>query len=119
MPPVARITDKHVCAIHPPNADATGEGTVIIGFQPVARVSDSEECGATITAGEPTVIVNGKDVARKGDPTSHGGVLASGCPTVIIGSNPTSLQTDKPFCEECERKKKEREERAKAGRGGS
>ncbi|UQA58626.1 PAAR domain-containing protein [Polyangium aurulentum] len=114
MPPAARITDRHNCAKHPPNAIVSGEGTVIVGFQPQARVSDEEACGATISAGEKSVIIGFKDAARKGDPTSHGGVIASGCPTVIIGSNPI---TDKPFYEDCKKKDKEQEEREKAGRG--
>jgi uncharacterized Zn-binding protein involved in type VI secretion len=117
MPPAARITDKHVCAKHPPNVVVVGEPTVIVGYQPQARVSDAEACGATISAGEPSVIIEGKDAARKGDPTSHGGSIASGCPTVIIGSNPSAmLQTDKPFCEECAKKAAERAARQKAGR---
>lgn len=117
MPPVARISDRHVCAKHPPNAVVVGEPTVIVGYQPVARVSDAEACGSTITQGESSVIIEGKEAARKGDPTSHGGAIASGCPTVIIGSNPSAiLQTDKPFCEECARKAAERAAREKAGR---
>lgn len=53
-----------------------------------------------------------------GDPTSHGGRIAKGCPTVLIGSSPQAdtLRTNKPFCEECERKKREREEQRKRGR---
>ncbi|EYF01417.1 PAAR domain-containing protein [Chondromyces apiculatus] len=117
MPPAARITDKHLCAKCPPNVDAAGEGTVIVGFQPQARVSDAQACGASITKGESTVIIGNQDAARKGDPTSHGGVIGSGCPTVIIGSNPTSLKTDKPFCEDCARKAAEREKQQSAGSG--
>ena len=117
MPPAARITDKHTCPIHPPNVIISGEGTVIVGFQRQARVTDMEACGAAIVKGEPTVIIANQDAARKGDPTSHGGTIASGCPTVIIGSNPTSLKTNKPFCEECERKKAELEAQKNAGRG--
>ena len=120
MPPAARITDRHACKIHPPNAVVSGENSVIVGYQPQARVTDAEACGANITQGEATVIIGGKDAARKGDPTSHGGVIASGCPTVIIGSNPAALlQTNKPFCEDCARKAAERARRAQAGRGSS
>jgi len=120
MPPAARITDRHVCGLHPPNVVVAGEPSVIVGYQPQARVGDAEACGASISAGEPTVVIGGKDAARKGDPTSHGGVIASGCPTVIIGSNPMAvLQTDKPFCEECAKKAAERAARQKAGRGSS
>jgi uncharacterized Zn-binding protein involved in type VI secretion len=118
MPPAARITDKHACPIHGKNVDVTGLETVIVGFQYQARVTDKEACGAAISKGEPTVIIGFQDAARKGDPTSHGGTLASGCPTVIIGSNPTSLKTDKPFCEDCERKAAQRAAQA-SGRGGA
>jgi uncharacterized Zn-binding protein involved in type VI secretion len=119
MPPAARITDRHVCGQHPPNVIVSGESTVIVGYQPQARVTDTEACGAAISQGEPTVIIGGQDAARKGDPTNHGGVIASGCPTVIIGSNPIQLQTDKPFCEDCVKKAAERAARQKAGRDGS
>ncbi len=117
MPPAARITDRHTCAKHPPNAIVVGEPTVIVGYQPQARVTDAEACGSAISAGEPSVIIEGQPAARKGDPTTHGGTIASGCPTVIIGSNPAAiLQTDKPFCEECAKKAAERAARQKAGR---
>lgn len=117
MPPAARITDRHTCAKHPPNKVVDGESTVIVGFQPQARVTDAQDCGSAISEGEPSVIIEGQHAARKGDPTSHGGAIASGCPTVIIGSNPAAqLQTDKPFCEECARKAAERAARLKAGR---
>ncbi len=120
MPAVARITDRHTCPIHPPNAIVQGEATVIIGHQPVSRVTDGEECGAKISKGEASVIIEGKEAARKGDPTSHGGVIASGCPTVIIGSNPSAvLQTDKPFCEDCAKKAAERAKREQAGRSST
>jgi uncharacterized Zn-binding protein involved in type VI secretion len=114
MPPAARITDKHSCAKHPPNKVAQGHSSVIVGYQPQARVSDCEDCGSAITKGEKTVIIEGQEAARKGDPTSHGGTIASGCPTVIIGGNPWS---DKPFQEDCPQKEKQDAEREKAGRG--
>lgn len=128
MPPAARITDLHTCPkVNPgpvPHVGGQvigGEGTVLIGNQPAARAGDSAQCVPavdTISAGEPTVLIGYQDAARMGDPTSHGGRIAKGCPTVLIGSSPQSdtLRTDKPFCEECERKKREREERRKRGR---
>jgi uncharacterized Zn-binding protein involved in type VI secretion len=118
MPPAARITDKHACTGHPINMIVQGEETVIVGHQHQARVGDLEGCGAAVAMGEPTVIIGHRDAARKGDPTNHGGRIITGCPTVLIGSNPQmdTLRTDKPFCEECERKKREREERRKRGR---
>ena len=121
MPPAARITDMHICprvepgpVPHVGGPTITGESTVIIGFQFAARVTDSLVCcGPTdaISRGEPSVVIGFKDSARYGDPTVHGGKLVSGCPTVIIGSSAQAeaLKTDKPFCEECERKRKERE----------
>ncbi|NUQ76784.1 MAG: PAAR domain-containing protein [Polyangiaceae bacterium] len=120
MPPAARITDKHACPIpgHAVNAIVQGEETVIVGYKFQSRVGDMEACGAAILRGEPTVIIGNRDAARKGDPTVHGGRIITGCPTVLIGSNPQAetLKTDKPFCEDCERKKKEREEQRKRGR---
>jgi uncharacterized Zn-binding protein involved in type VI secretion len=116
MPPAARITDMHTCPqpIHVGGPTSSGDSSVIIGFQPAARVGDSLVCKVgsdTISQGEPSVVIGHKDSARLGDPTSHGGKLVAGCPTVIIGSSTQSeaLKTDKPFCEECERKRKERE----------
>ncbi len=124
MPPAARITDMHVCPMvnpgpvpHVGGPTTSGEATVIIGFQPAARVGDSLLCTGpgvsdSISQGEPTVIIGNMPAARLGDPTSHGGVLVAGCPTVIIGSSTQAFtitvaaQAGVPFCEECERKKK-------------
>lgn len=121
MPPAARITDNHACPAHGGGPTLSGEPTVIIGFMPAARVSDTLTCAGppdTIAAGEPTVIIGDKDAARLGDPTAHGGVVVQGCPTVLIGSSPQAetLRTDEPFCEECERKRREREARRRNGR---
>ncbi|HLL02563.1 MAG TPA: PAAR domain-containing protein [Myxococcaceae bacterium] len=125
MPPAARITDMHVCpkvepgpVPHVGGPTTSGESTVIIGFQPAARVGDSLLCvgpgvSDSISQGEATVIIGNKQAARLGDPTSHGGVLVAGCPTVIIGSSAQgqtivlAAQNGVPFCEECEKKKKE------------
>ncbi len=131
MPLAARITDMHTCpkvepgpVPHVGGPTVSGEPTVLIGFMPAARVGDTLVCVGppdTIKSGEPSVIIGNKDAARLGDPTSHGGILVAGCPTVIIGSSPQAeaLRTNQPFCEECERKKKEREakKRRRAGRG--
>jgi uncharacterized Zn-binding protein involved in type VI secretion len=102
----------------------SGEPTVLIGFMPAARVGDTLVCVGppdSIERGDSTVIIGDKDAARLGDPTNHGGVLVMGCPTVIIGESPQAetLRTDQPFCEECERARKEREARQKrkAARG--
>jgi uncharacterized Zn-binding protein involved in type VI secretion len=92
----------------------SGEPTVLIGFMPAARVGDSLVCVGppdSIKSGESSVKIGHKDAARLGDPTNHGGLLVMGCPTVIIGSSAQAqaLHTNQPFCEECERAKKERE----------
>lgn len=121
MPPAARISDNHVCPKidpgpkpHVGGPDITGEVTVLIGYMPAARVGDKLICIGppdAVSAGEPTVKIGNKDAARLGDPTDHGGNIVQGCPTVIIGSSTQTiaLQTNEPFCEECERARKERE----------
>jgi uncharacterized Zn-binding protein involved in type VI secretion len=98
MPPAARISDAHVCPKVEPGPKphvggpvSAGEATVLIGFQPAARVGDAAVCigpSDTVARGEPSVQIGFKDAARLGDATSHGGVLVAGCPTVVIGSSP-------------------------------
>lgn len=123
MPPAARITDMHMCpkvdpgpVPHVGGPTTAGEGTVLIGYQPAARVGDSLLCvgpGASdsISQGENTVLIGNKPAARLGDSTSHGGVLVAGCPTVIIGSSAQAqtiqiaARDGTPFCEECEKLK--------------
>jgi uncharacterized Zn-binding protein involved in type VI secretion len=64
------------------------EPTVLIGFQPAARVTDMAVCVGPpdmIAMGSPTVLIGNLMSARMGDPTIHGGVIVMGCPTVIIG----------------------------------
>jgi uncharacterized Zn-binding protein involved in type VI secretion len=98
MPPAARISDYHTCPkVDPPphvgGPIITGEPTVLIGFMPAARVSDSAKCVPavdTIAKGEPSVLIGFKDSARIGDKTAHGGVIVQGCPTVLIGSDRVS-----------------------------
>jgi uncharacterized Zn-binding protein involved in type VI secretion len=123
MPPAARITDSHTCPKHSGGPVQAGCSTVIIGNQPAARVGDATKCSGgsdPIAQGEPSVIIGNKAAARLGDPTSHGGVVAAGCPSVIIGSSPEAvLKTDRPFCEDCEKKRTQSEAKAarKRGRG--
>ncbi len=129
MPAAARITDFHVCpkvepgpVPHVGGPVIAGEATVIIGHQPAARAGDKAACVPavdSIASGEGSVLIGNKPAARMGDPMSHGGKIVAGCPTVIIGSSPQAeaLKTDKPFCAECERKRKEREARKKRGLG--
>jgi uncharacterized Zn-binding protein involved in type VI secretion len=92
----------------------TGEPTVLIGFMPAARKGDNAVCVGppdTISQGEPTVLIGNQDAARVGDSMSHGGFIVLGCPTVLIGSSvqAETLKTDKPFCEECEKKHRQRQ----------
>lgn len=123
MPAAARISDMHTCpSVEPgpvPHVGGPvilGEPTVLIGFMPAARVGDTAVCVGppdSIKQGEATVLIGNKEAARLGDPMKHGGVIVAGCPSVLIGSSAQGkvLMTDKPFCEECERKKKAREAR--------
>ncbi|WP_373372349.1 PAAR domain-containing protein [Polyangium mundeleinium] len=94
---------------------------MFIGFQPAARVGDKLVCVGppdSVSRGEPTVRIGGKHAARIGDPTSHGGIIVKGCPTVLIGSSAQAdtLRTDKPFCEDCERKRKAQEKKKAKGK---
>ena len=65
-----------------------GEATVLIGFLPSARISDTCVCVGppdTIVKGSATVLVGFMPAARIGDNTAHGGVIVAGEPTVMIG----------------------------------
>lgn len=125
MPPAARISDAHSCPKNEPGPvphvggpTTSGEATVLIGYQPAARVGDTLLCTGpgvtdTIAQGESSVIIGGKPAARLGDPTTHGGTITAGCPTVVIGSSAqgqavtVAARDGKPFCEECERLKQQ------------
>lgn len=95
MPPAARITDNHTCPkVDPPphvgGPVIRGETTVLIGFQPAARVGDQLKCVPAIDViakGEPSVLIGNQDAARIGDKTEHGGVIVQGCFSVLIGSD--------------------------------
>jgi uncharacterized Zn-binding protein involved in type VI secretion len=65
-----------------------GAATVLTGFMPQARVSDTCVCVGppdVIVKGSPTVLVEYMMAARMGDSTAHGGVITTGFPTVMIG----------------------------------
>jgi uncharacterized Zn-binding protein involved in type VI secretion len=83
-----------------------GAGTVLIGSQPAARLSDTTSpCTlpscvpngpGMIALGSATVLIENMPAARVGDMTAHTGcvapipsptgkVLPPGCPTVLIG----------------------------------
>jgi uncharacterized Zn-binding protein involved in type VI secretion len=94
MPPAARIADMHVCPMvtvlvpHVGGPVAMGFPTVMIGFQPAARVGDVAICVGppdVIAMGSFTVLIGGQPAARMGDITAHGGTVVMGFPQVMIG----------------------------------
>lgn len=65
-----------------------GAPTVLIGFQPAARIGDLALCVGppdVIVTGSTSVIIAFQPAARIGDQTAHGGVIVQGVPTVMIG----------------------------------
>ena len=126
MPNAARISDMHTCPMvnpgpvpHVGGPVSSGSPDVLIGYIPAARVGDTAVCVPavdSISAGSANVLINNKAAARIGDPTNHGGVIVVGCPTVIIGDTGQSFtlrqaaKSGTPFCEECERAKREQGE---------
>jgi uncharacterized Zn-binding protein involved in type VI secretion len=117
MPKAARIGDDHTCPMadpkpHKGGAIKTGAGTVIIGDEKAARVTDLAICVGPLDAiseGSPTVIIEGHKAARIFDSTLHKGMITSGCGTVIIGDTGqgatlrAAAQDGTPFCEVCEK----------------
>jgi uncharacterized Zn-binding protein involved in type VI secretion len=117
MPAAARITDNHLCPEVEPGPTphvggpiVAGCPTVIIGFQPAARIGDQATCVGppdAVAKGSPTVIIGGKPAARLGDTMQHGGAIATGFPTVMIGETAqvearrAAAAAGMPFCEEC------------------
>ena len=97
MPPAARISDMHVCPMATPATPPVphvggpvimGSPTVLIGFMPAARVTDTCTCVGppdVIAMGSMSVMVNFMPAARMGDSTVHGGSVVMGCPNVMIG----------------------------------
>jgi len=62
--------------------------TVMIGFLPAARMTDTCTCVGPpdmIAKGSATVLIGFLPAARLGDQTAHGGVIVMGCPTVMVG----------------------------------
>jgi uncharacterized Zn-binding protein involved in type VI secretion len=96
MPPAARVSDMHTCpkaepgpVPHVGGPIGAGEATVLVGFQPAARVGDMAVCVGppdSVARGEQTVLIGNKPAARVGDAMSHGGLIVAGCPTVLIGA---------------------------------
>ena len=96
MPPAARLGDMHTCPMSEgPKPHVGGPilppccPTVLIAYQPAARVSDMATCVSpapdVIVKGSATVMIGYMPAARIGDMTAHGGVIVQGAPTVMIG----------------------------------
>ncbi|RIK76833.1 MAG: hypothetical protein DCC68_18595 [Planctomycetota bacterium] len=95
MPPAARISDMHTCPLvnpgpvpHVGGPIVKGEPTVIVGFMPAARVTDTLVCVGPpdmIAKGSTGVMIGYMPAARLGDMTVHGGVIVVGMPQVMIG----------------------------------
>jgi uncharacterized Zn-binding protein involved in type VI secretion len=128
MPPAARITDTHTCPAHGGGPIVSGFGTVNIGFQKAARATDQLVCAGAvdvIAAGSSDVFIGYQEAARFGDPTQHGGIITSGCPSVNIGTSAqgralgAAAAGNVPFCEECEKLKKKKQEEARKQKEGA
>ncbi|MDC0716452.1 PAAR domain-containing protein [Nannocystis bainbridge] len=131
MPDAARISDSHVCpkvepgpVPHVGGPIFSGSADVIVGFLPAARKDDSVVCfpvgpSDRIQQGSATVLINHRQAARRTDPAVHigGDRIVDGCPTVVIGDSTQSFvfreaaKLGTPFCEECERKRREYDSR--------
>jgi uncharacterized Zn-binding protein involved in type VI secretion len=99
MPPIARITDMHVCPMQTPVGPVPiphvggpvmppGSPLALIGGLPAARMGDMALCIGppdSIAMGLPTVLIGGQPAARMGDTTAHGGSIVLGFPTVLAG----------------------------------
>ena len=98
MPPAARLTDFHQCAMMDPSVPpiphvggpivGPGAPTVLIGKLPAALLGDNAICVGppdTLVKGSATVLICGKPAVRMGDTTAHGGSVMFGEPTVQIG----------------------------------
>lgn len=94
MPPAARLGDPHVCPMsdgpkpHVGGPVVMGCPTVMIGFQPAARVGDMAVCAGppdAIAMGSATVMIGGQPAARLGDLTTHGGTVVMGHIMTVIG----------------------------------
>ena len=58
MMPAARVGDMCLC-VGPPDVIAMGSTSVMIGFQPAARLGDTTAHGGTIVSSAMTVIIGG------------------------------------------------------------
>jgi uncharacterized Zn-binding protein involved in type VI secretion len=100
MPPIARLTDLHICPMQTPavvpiphvGGPIVGPGavTVLAGGLPVAVMGDMAVCVGppdVLVKGSATVLAMGKPVVRLGDSTAHGGTIVAGLPTVLVGDS--------------------------------
>ena len=98
MPPAARLTDFHQCAMMDPGVPpiphvggpilGPGVPQVLIAGLPAAVVGDNCLCVGppdSIVKGSATVMIGGKPAARMGDTTAHGGSILLGAFNVMIG----------------------------------
>ncbi|MDI1448045.1 PAAR domain-containing protein [Polyangium sp. 6x1] len=111
MPLAARVDDELTCEVHGAGIITEGCPTVIIGFQPAARVEDEilcQEVPSEIAEGCETVFIGGMPAARVDDVAVDGAVISTGFATVNIGTTPQiqvlllAAALGLPFCEECE-----------------
>lgn len=83
MRPIARVGDKHACAVHGPviggvpNVIIEGGSSVIDG-RAVARVGDKCTCGCVILDGASDAKCDNRPVALIGSKTTYGGVIVEG-----------------------------------------
>src|SRR5262245_53992799 len=126
MPPAARISDMHVCPKVEPGPVPHVGGPIVVGSPdtiichlPAGRVGDMLTCVGppdAVAAGASNVLINHQEAARIGDGTDHGGKIVAGVPTVLIGTSAQAstlsgaAASGAPFCEACEKAKKQAEE---------
>ena len=95
MPPAARLGDNHVCpkvepgpVPHVGGPVIAGEGSVIIGYQPAARVGDSAQCVPavdSISAGESSVTIGYKGAGKSDHWPELGNDIYVGAGAKLIG----------------------------------
>ncbi|MFT4256754.1 MAG: PAAR domain-containing protein [Pseudoxanthomonas sp.] len=56
--PIARVGDACVCSVHGPTTISTGDPTLIIDGQAVARQGDTTACGAALVPSQTVVGVS-------------------------------------------------------------
>ncbi|MFN7987853.1 MAG: PAAR domain-containing protein [Thermoanaerobaculia bacterium] len=123
MNPAARLGDNHTCPLINPDESphtggpiSEGEGNVLVGYMPAARLGDQATCiGSTdtISTGTGSILISYMPAAALGDQTSHGGFISQGENTVLIGDSTAGAggatgatmraarNEARPFCELC------------------